>query len=75
MLRGVPPYVGESMGEVLMKHLSSSSDLSGVSEPFASTIAKAMRRDPGERFQFAQWMAESLLSEQEIGVQFRLLIH
>jgi len=69
MLRGVPPYVGESMGEVLMKHLSSSPDLIGISEPFASTIAKAMRRDPGERFQSAQVMSESLLSEQELGIQ------
>ncbi len=71
MLRGVPPYVGESMGEVLMKHLSSSPDLSGISEPFASTIAKAMRRDPGERFQSAQAMAESLVSQHEVGEQLQ----
>lgn len=67
MLRGVPPYVGESMGEVLMKHLSSHPNLSGIPEPFASTIAKAMRRDPGERFQSAQAMAESLVSQHVVG--------
>ena len=69
MLCGVPPYIGESMGEVLMKHLSSTPDLSEVPEPIASTIAKAMRRDPAERFQTAQAMAESLCSERALSEQ------
>ncbi len=65
MLCGVPPYIGESMGEVLMKHLSSTPDVSGLPEPFATTIAKAMQRDPAERFESAQAMAESLPFEKE----------
>lgn len=69
MLRGVPPYTGESMGEVLMKHLSSEPDVTAVPEPFASAIRKSMRRDPAERYQTAQEMAESLLDQSEIREQ------
>jgi hypothetical protein len=53
MLTGNPPYVGESMTEVLIKHLTNEPDVSGLSEPFASAIKKAMRRDPADRFQSA----------------------
>jgi serine/threonine protein kinase len=69
MLRGVPPYVGESMGEVLMKHLKGSPDVSGIAEPFASTISRAMRSEPAERFQTAQAMAESLFAERDLTEQ------
>lgn len=59
MLTGQPPHVGESMGEVLMKHLSADPDLSQVPAPFADVIARAMHRDPQERFQTAQEMIEA----------------
>ncbi len=71
MLRGVPPYVGESMGEVLMKHLKGSPDVSGIAEPFASTISRAMRSDPAERFQTAQAMAQSLFVERDLKEQLQ----
>jgi serine/threonine protein kinase len=60
MLTGQPPYVGESMGEVLMKHLSSDPDVSQLPEPFASVVVKAMQRDPANRFQTAQEMVEAV---------------
>ncbi|MCP4782698.1 MAG: serine/threonine protein kinase [Fuerstiella sp.] len=60
MLAGQPPYVGESMGEVLMKHLSSDPDVSQLPEPFAGVIVKAMQRDPANRFQTAQEMVEAV---------------
>ncbi|MEZ6129267.1 MAG: serine/threonine-protein kinase [Planctomycetaceae bacterium] len=60
MQTGQPPYVGESMGEVLMKHLSCSPDVSQLCEPFASAVVKAMQRDPADRFQTAQQMAEAV---------------
>ena len=50
MLTGSPPYVGESMTEVLIKHLTSEPDVSQLSQPFADVIRKAMKRDPNERF-------------------------
>ena len=60
MLTGSPPYVGESMGEVLIKHITSEPDVSGIKEPFARTIKKAMARDPAERFQSVDEMLHSL---------------
>ena len=60
MLSGQPPYVGESMGEVLIKHITNEPDVSNLSEPFASTIKKAMARDPEERFQSVDEMLHSL---------------
>lgn len=60
MLTGQPPYVGESMGEVLIKHITSEPDVSGLNEPFARTIKKAMARDPDERFQSVDEMLRSL---------------
>lgn len=60
MLTGEPPYTGESMGEVLMKHLSSDPDVSQLPEPFAGVIAKAMRRDPADRYQSAGEMVRAI---------------
>lgn len=60
MLTGAPPYEGESMGEVLMKHLSSQPDVSGLSEPFASVVTKAMCRDPDDRYQDADELIHAL---------------
>ena len=50
MLTGSPPYVGESMAEVLIKHLTSEPDVSQLSQPFADVIQTAMQRDPADRF-------------------------
>ena len=60
MLTGQPPYVGESMGEVLIKHITSEPDVSDLSEPFARTIKQAMARDPADRFQSVDEMLRSL---------------
>ena len=60
MLTGQPPYVGESMGEVLMKHLNSVPDVSDVAKPFAGVIRKAMDKDPAARFQTAEEMIKAL---------------
>lgn len=60
MLTGKPPYVGESMGEVLIKHITSEPDVGGLNEPFARTIKKAMARDPEQRFQSVDEMLHSL---------------
>lgn len=61
MLTGEPPYVGESVGEVLMKHLQGEPDVSAVDEPFASVIRKAMQRDPDDRYQSTEEMAWALV--------------
>ena len=60
MLTGKPPFVGESVGEILMKHLTGEVDVSELQEPFAGVVRKAMDRDPAKRFQSAREMATAL---------------
>ena len=50
MLTGRVPFEGESVGEVLMKHLTAEADVSMLAEPFRSVVAKALRKDPARRF-------------------------
>ena len=60
MLTGGPPYVGESIAEVLIKHLTSEPDVSKLGQPFADVVHKAMKRDPAERFATVDEMLLSL---------------
>ena len=50
MLTGSVPFEGESVGEILMKHLTADPDLAKVSEPYRTVIARALTKDPDERF-------------------------
>jgi hypothetical protein len=50
MLTGRVPFEGESVGEVLMKHLTTPPDVSMLAEPFRGVVAKAMEKDPAKRF-------------------------
>jgi serine/threonine protein kinase len=49
MLTGHVPFEGESLGEVLMKHLTAAPDLSGIAEPYRTAIARALEKDPDKR--------------------------
>ena len=60
MLTGELPFTGSSMGEILMRHLSDRPDLNGIPEPFAPIIAKALAKDPQDRYQDANEMADAL---------------
>lgn len=60
MLTGKPPFLGETMPEVLMKHMSQDVDVSGLAEPYASVVRKAMARDPEERYSTIEEMVEAL---------------
>jgi len=50
MLTGNPPFDGESAQEVMMKHLMSLPDLTKVPPAFKGTLAKALAKDPHQRF-------------------------
>ncbi|MBN1910588.1 MAG: protein kinase [Pirellulales bacterium] len=50
MLTGRVPFEGESVGEVLMKHLTAKPDVSMLPEPYRSVVARALEKDPSMRF-------------------------
>ena len=66
MLTGTPPYLGASPTEVLMKHLSSEPDVSGIPQPFARVIQKAMAKDPNQRYKSVQEMVEDVFGAEHV---------
>jgi serine/threonine protein kinase len=60
MLTGHVPFEGESVGEVLMKHLTAEPDLSAVSEPYRGIVQGAMAKDPETRIRSVAEMLMSL---------------
>ena len=66
MLRGAPPYTGSSVGEILMKHLSAEPDLTGIGEPFATAIGRAMDRDRTKRYQSVQELVEDVYDSAHV---------
>lgn len=66
MLTGQVPYLGSSPAEVLMKHVNGTVDLSGIEEPFASVIRKAMARNPEERYASVQEMVEGVFGADHV---------
>jgi len=49
MITGRVPFEGESVGEILMKHLTSRADVSGLPAPYQSIVARALAKDPKTR--------------------------
>jgi hypothetical protein len=66
MLTGMVPFIGASAGEILIKHLSHEPDVSGIAEPFASAIRRAMAKDPAHRFQTVQEMVEAVFGAEHV---------
>lgn len=60
MLTGRVPFEGESVGEVLMKHLTAKPDVSMLSDPFRDVVAKALEKDPDRRYRSAAEMLAAL---------------
>jgi len=60
MLTGRLPFEGESVGEVLMKHLTAQPDISALDEPYRSVVERALRKDPAERFDSVEAMLAEL---------------
>lgn len=56
MLTGRVPFEGESVGEVLMKHLTAEPDLTRVGEPYRTIIARALAKDPELRLSSVEEM-------------------
>jgi len=66
MLTGAPPFTGESMGEVLMKHMSQDVDVSMLEEPFATVVKKAMAREPEQRYQSCEEFVAEMLGVDSV---------
>ena len=49
MLTGHVPFEGESVGEVLMKHLTAEPDLTALAEPYRGIVERALAKDPDLR--------------------------
>ena len=49
MITGRVPFEGETVGEVLIKHLTTRPDLSRLPEPFKAIIGQALAKDPAHR--------------------------
>lgn len=50
MLCGQLPFEGESLGEILMKHLTAQPDMSRLQEPYRTIVSRALAKDPALRF-------------------------
>ncbi len=66
MLLGRVPFDGATMGEVLMKHLTAQPVVDQLPEPFARVIRKALAKDPKDRYQTVDEMAEEILGVAEV---------
>ena len=62
MLTGRVPFHGESVGEVLMKHLTAEPDLTRVGEPYRTIVARALAKDPELRLSSVEEMLALLPS-------------
>jgi hypothetical protein len=62
MLTGTLPFSGSSMAEVLMKHLNERVNVSGLPEPFASVVQRCLAKDPKDRFQDANELADAIMN-------------
>ncbi len=60
MLTGHVPFEGESVGEVLMKHLTAEPDLQVLDEPYRDLVRTAMTKDPDTRLQSVSEMLARL---------------
>src|SRR3954451_12423046 len=67
MLTGTVPHVGSTPTEVLLKHLSAEPDTTGIPEPFATVIKKAMAKEPANRYASVQEMVEATFGAEHVG--------
>src|SRR5262245_17043859 len=60
MLTGKVPFDGESAGEILMKHLTSTPDLSALAFEFVPIVSKALAKNPAQRYATMAEMAQAV---------------
>lgn len=60
MITGHVPFDGESVGEILMKHLTTQPDTSRLPAPYDQVARRALAKDPVDRFRTMEQFAASL---------------
>ncbi len=60
MITGHVPFDGESVGEILMKHLTAQPDVSKLPPPYDLVAQRALAKDPAERFRTMDEFAAGL---------------
>jgi hypothetical protein len=65
MLTGRVPFEGESVGEVLMKHLTAEPDISMLEEPYCDIVRRALAKDPQVRINSVSEMVALLPGSSE----------
>jgi hypothetical protein len=68
MLSGRPPFEGESSGEILMKHLTQPPDLSKLPPEYVPILAKALAKNPAQRYASVAEMARAVEAVSADGV-------
>jgi len=66
MLTGQAPFIGSSVGEILMKHVSTEVNTDQIEEHFATVIRRAMAKDPADRYQTMQEMVEAVFGAEHV---------
>lgn len=60
MLSGRVPFEGQSVQEIVVKHMTAVPDMAGFTSPYREVIQKAMAKDPGERYTDVKEMVKDL---------------
>jgi len=63
MVTGRVPFDGESSQEIIMKHLTSEPDVTGIREPYRKAIQRALVKDPDRRYSTVEAMAADMQME------------
>ena len=67
MLTGHVPFEGESVGEVLMKHLTAEPDLSKLESPFLEIVQRTLAKDPEVRIGSVNELVSLLPDGRSVG--------
>jgi eukaryotic-like serine/threonine-protein kinase len=70
MLTGTVPFEGESVGEVLMKHLTAEPDLHRLQEPYREIVQRALAKDPDTRLKTVHDLVAMLPGDNGSAVGF-----
>jgi serine/threonine protein kinase len=70
MVTGTVPFEGESVGEVLMKHLTAEPDLQRLAEPFRTIVQRALAKDPDARLKSVNELVAMLPTDVESASSF-----